>query len=130
MVKYVVFVDYRNLNRRMKADCWPFPKIEETFEDISGICLFSILDLFSGFWEFRMYEECNEKTKFISKYDVLHFKAMSFGLKNMSSTLQRLMDQVLREFDFARCYLDDMVTFSTSMQENINHLHLLLAAAK
>ena len=51
-------VDYRALNRVMKADRWPLHKIQEIFDDLSGSHFFSTLDLFSGYWQVRMDESC------------------------------------------------------------------------
>lgn len=42
------FVDYRKLNRLMRADKWPLPRIEEVFDAFYGGKLFTTLDLFSG----------------------------------------------------------------------------------
>lgn len=43
------FVDYHALNQVIKADQWPFPKIEELFDDLVGINAFTALDIFSGY---------------------------------------------------------------------------------
>ena len=47
-------VDYRALNRVMKADKWPLSKMEEVFDDFEGSKVFTTLDLFSGYWQVRM----------------------------------------------------------------------------
>ena len=41
-------VDYRILNRKIKPDRWPLPRIEEIFDELGGNSLFTTLDLFSG----------------------------------------------------------------------------------
>ena len=41
-------VDYRALNRVMKADNWPLPKMEEMFDDLEGSKALITLDLFTG----------------------------------------------------------------------------------
>ena len=40
------FVDYRTLNRNMKADRLGLPKIEEIFENMEGSAVFTTLDFF------------------------------------------------------------------------------------
>ena len=40
-------VDYRTLNRRMKSDRWPLPKIEDIFDDSEENAVFTALDLSS-----------------------------------------------------------------------------------
>ena len=58
------YVDYRLLNSQMKPDKWPLPKVQEIYDDLEGSKVFSTLDLFSGYWQVRMADECNEKTTF------------------------------------------------------------------
>jgi len=49
---------------------------------------------------------------------------MSFGLQNAYQTLQRFMDEILKDLDFRFAYLDDILVFSHSLQEH-EHLHTL-----
>ena len=42
----------------MKADRWPLPKIEEIFDDLEGSAYFTSLDLFSGYWQIQMAQQC------------------------------------------------------------------------
>lgn len=53
---------------------------------------------------------------------------MPFGLKNAPVTFQRLMDQMLNDLlDFTRAYMDDLVVFSSTWKEHLQHLSTLLA---
>ena len=118
-------VDYRTLNQKMKADRWPLPKIEEIFDDLKGSTHFTTLDLFSGYWQVRLREDCKEKTTFVCRYGTYQFEVMPFGLMNAPSTFQRMMDQVFRHLDFVRVYLDDVVVFSESLETHMKHLNMV-----
>ena len=115
-------VDYRALNRVMKADRWPLPKIEELFDDLSGSRFFTTLDLFSGYWQVRMENSCKEKTTFICRFETFQFEVMPFGLMNAPSTFQRIMDFVFRTFNYVQVYLDDVVIHSSTIAEHTEHL--------
>ena len=115
-------VDYRLLNSKMKPDKWPLRNIEEIFDDLEGSKVFSTLDLFSGYWQVRMGEECKEKTTFVCCYGTFQFEVMPFGLMNALSTFQRMMDYVFRDILFVRVYLDDVVVFSDSMSSHVEHM--------
>ena len=56
--KHRFCVDYRALNRVMKADKWPLPKTEEIFEYREGRKVFTTLDFLSGYWQVRMDSWC------------------------------------------------------------------------
>ena len=120
-------VDYRTLNHKMKPDRWPIPKIEEIFDDLKGNTHFTTLDLFSGYWQVRLREECKEKTTFVCRYGTYQFEVMPFGLMNAPSTFQRMMDQVFRHLNFVRVYLDDVVIFSESLEKHLEHLRVAFA---
>ena len=45
-----------------------------------------------------------------------------FGLKNASSYFQRQMHKVLINSPFARCYIDDIVIWSSTLSEHLKHL--------
>ena len=105
-------VDYRSLNQRMKPDRWPIPRIQEIFDDLEGSVVFSTLDLFSGYWQVRMANECKEFTTFVCRFGTFKFEVMPFGLMNAPSTFQRMMDVILAGLKFVRVYLDDVVVLS------------------
>ena len=51
---------------------------------------------------------------------------MPFGLRNAGQSFQRFMDEVLSGLDFAFCYLDDILIGSSTPDEHLLHLHLVL----
>ena len=60
------------------------------------------------------------------------FKVMPFGLKNAPSVFQRLMQQVLSGVNpddgpsFVTAYIDDLLVFSSSLQEYLKHLYRII----
>lgn len=48
---------------------------------------------------------------------------------NAPSTFQRILDYVLKDVTMARVYLNDIVIFSNSMEEHIDHLTAIFNAA-
>ena len=122
-------VDYRTLNQVMKPDRWPLPKIEVIFDDFEGANVFSTLDLFSGYWQVRMAEQCKEVTTFVCRYGTFKFEVMPFGLMNAPSIFQRMMDLIFRNCPFVRVYLDDVVFFSADLKEHVEHLSAVFATS-
>ena len=56
----------------------------------------------------------------------LYEYVMPFGLVNAPGVFQKLMSVVLQDLGkFAMAYLDDIITFSPSMEENIKHIQLV-----
>jgi hypothetical protein len=62
--KYRFYVDFRALNAVTKYDSYPLPQIDEKASTLSGSRYFSVLDLYSGFWEINIHKPHREKTAF------------------------------------------------------------------
>lgn len=67
-----------------------------------------------------------EKTIFVCRFGTFLFDLIPFGLMNALSTFQRMMDQLLDGLSFVRVYLDDVVVFSKNIDENYEHLKIVL----
>ena len=49
---------------------------------------------------------------------------MPFGLQGAPATFQRMMDQLIRGLEgFTAAYLDDLVVYSLTWEEHVQHLH-------
>jgi hypothetical protein len=50
---------------------------------------------------------------------------MSFGLRNAAQTFERFMDDILRGLDFCFAYVDDILVFSQSHEDQERHLRAI-----
>lgn len=120
-------VDYRKLNAVTKQHTFPLPRLEDVFDTIgiSKANIFSTLDLASGFWQIPMDPETAHKSAFVTPTGIYQWKRMPFGLVNAPASFQALMTQVLKGLNWKTClvYVDDILVFSNSFQQHIQHLH-------
>ncbi|WP_253302428.1 reverse transcriptase domain-containing protein [Wolbachia endosymbiont of Psylliodes chrysocephala] len=122
--KYRLVLDYRKLNEKTVDDKYPLPNINDILDKLGKSQYFSTLDLANGFHQIQMDENDIQKTAFSTEHGHYEFTRMPFGLKNAPSTFQRVMDNILRGLQNETClvYLDDIVIFSTSLQEHMLRL--------
>lgn len=117
-------MDYRKLNAVTHKDAYPLPRIEESLTALKTATYFSTLDLTSGYWQILMAPEDREKTAFTTPMGLFEFDRMPFGLCNAPATFQRVMEHCLghRNFEMVLLYLDDVIIFSRTYEEHLEHL--------
>ena len=126
--KWRVVIDYRKLNEQTIDDKFPLPNISDILDKLGKCNYFSTLDLANGFHQIEMNPDDIPKTAFSTDTGHYEFKRMPFGLKNAPSTFQRVMNNILRGLQNEICavYLDDIMIFSTSLQEHVQRLKSVL----
>lgn len=119
--------DYRKLNKITVRDHFPLPNIQELIDSLGGANFYSTLDAASGFWQLPMADDSIEKTGFTTKFGTFEFLTMSFGLTSAPASYQRTMSKILESYigRFVYVFIDDIIIFSGSLSEHVDHLRLV-----
>uniref|UniRef100_A0A0G4FPU1 Reverse transcriptase domain-containing protein n=1 Tax=Chromera velia CCMP2878 TaxID=1169474 RepID=A0A0G4FPU1_9ALVE len=121
-------LDFRKLNAATQKDGFPMPRIDEVVHLVEGASVFTVLDVFSRFWQIGMREQDKEKTAFVTPFGLYQFKIMAQGLINAPLTFQRAMQLVLSGLprELALVYIDDLIVFSKDFDSHLEDLRTLL----
>lgn len=120
-------VDFRKLNAETPLDAYPMPRTDELLDKLGGAEYITTLDLARGYWQVPLAERDRAKTAFITPNGLYQFRVMPFGLNGAPATFQRMMDMVLQGLsEFTADYIDDIVIFSGSWNDHLNHLRQVL----
>ncbi|KAL0293827.1 UNVERIFIED_CONTAM: Retrovirus-related Pol polyprotein from transposon [Sesamum radiatum] len=121
--------DYRALNKITVKNKYPIPLVADCFDRLSQAKYFTKIDLRLGYWQVRIKEGDEAKTTVVTRYGAFEFLVMPFGLTNAPATFCTLMNQVLHGFldEFVVVYLDDIVIYSRTLAEHVEHLRKVLA---
>jgi hypothetical protein len=119
--------DFRMLNRATIKNKFPMPRIDDLLDVLHGKRVFSSLDLQSGYWQIALSPEDMKKSAFNTHFGHFEFKVMTFGLANAPATFQSLMNDIFADCrDFVVVYLDDILVFSDSPEQHLQHLKRVL----
>jgi len=102
--------------------------MRELMDAIAGAKYYSSWDLISEFWQIEIEKGDKVKTAFSISWGHYEYNVMPFGLKGVPATFQRLMTKVLGLYlyDFVMIYLDDIIIFSQTMDEHLQHIRKVL----
>ena len=120
--------DWRALNKLTIKDSFPLPRIDDLVDQLGHARVFTSLDLAQGYYQLRISEEDVPKTAFKTHLGLFEWKVLSFGLTNAPATFQRAMQHILAPYigKFVCVYLDDICIYSSTPEEHLKHLELVL----
>jgi hypothetical protein len=121
-------VDYCSLNEVTIKNKYPLPRIYDLFDQLKGACVFSKIDLRSGYHQLKIRASSIPKTAFITQYGVYEYTVMSFGLTNAPTYFMYLMNKVFMEYldKFMVVFIGVILIFSKNEEEHDKHLHMVL----
>ncbi|KAK3510964.1 hypothetical protein QTP70_027799, partial [Hemibagrus guttatus] len=122
-------IDYRDLNAVTVRYPYPLPLVSAALEQLRGVRVFTKLDLRSAYNLVRIREGDEWKTTFHTTHGHYEYCVMPFGLTNAPAVFQALINEVFRDL-LGRgviAYIDDILVYSTSMEEHVRQVREVLA---
>uniref|UniRef100_A0A9J7Y2N5 Gypsy retrotransposon integrase-like protein 1 n=1 Tax=Cyprinus carpio carpio TaxID=630221 RepID=A0A9J7Y2N5_CYPCA len=109
-------IDYRGLNDITVKNRYPLPLMSSAF------------DLLPAYHLVRIREGDEWKTAFNTPRGHFEYRVLPFGLSNAPAVFQALVNDVLRDMidRFVFVYLDDILIFSSSFQDHVQHVRQVL----
>ena len=122
-------LDYRALNKLTERDRFPLPLIPDLIQRLHNAKIFSKLDLKSGYHQLRMNAGDIPKTAFTTSEGSYEWVVLPMGLTNAPASFQRMMQSIFQPMSaFVLVFLDDLVVFSNSESEHVEHVAQVLKA--
>ncbi|GJR71992.1 putative reverse transcriptase domain-containing protein [Tanacetum coccineum] len=127
-----ICIDYRELNKLTIKNRYPLPRINDLFDQLQGLSMYSKIDMRSGYHQLRIKEEDISITAFRTRYGHFEFQVMPFGLTNAPAVFMDLMNRVCKPYldKFIIVFIDDILIYSKDEEEHGKHLKIVLELLK
>ena len=142
-VQLRMVIDYRQLNKRIITSRapdrngkvgkvisnYPIPTIESLLARLEGCKYFSILDLRSGYHHIGLSKQSKSLTAFTMHSGKFQWNVLPFGIGIGVQTFSFVINKAISHCsDFAANYLDDIIVFSRTAEDHMEHLEKVFNA--
>ena len=121
-------IDYRQLNRVTIKNRYPLPRIDDLFDQLRGVRVYSKIELRTGYHQLRVRETYIPKTAFRTRYRHFEFRVMPFRLMNAPAAFMDLKHRIFQPYlnQFVVVFVDDILIYSQPEWDHEYHLRILL----
>ena len=90
-------MDFTDLNKACTKDSFPLPRVDQMVDSTAEHKLLTFIDAFSRYNQVKLAKEIPEKTAFITSQGLYCYKVMSFKLKHVGTTGQKLVNKMFNK---------------------------------
>ncbi len=122
-------IDYRGLNNVTVKFRYPLPLVPSALEQLREATIYTKLDLRSAYNLIRIKEGDEWKTAFLTTRGHYEYQVMPYGLANSPAIFQSFINEIFKDLlnQSVIAYIDDILIYSTSEAEHINHVKEVLS---
>ncbi|KAM7370275.1 hypothetical protein PAMP_011541 [Pampus punctatissimus] len=122
-----ICTDFRWLNRRTLKDAHPLPHQADCLAALGGNCLFSTMDLTSGFYNMPLHEDDRKYSAFTTPMGLYEYNRLPQGLCNSPGSFMRMMTSIFGDQNYLSllCYLDDLLVFAPDEETALQRLEMV-----
>lgn len=117
-------IDYRELNKKVIADKYPLPRIEDALDSLGRCKYFGICDLKMGFYQVELDEASRDLTSFSTEQGSFRFLRSPFGLRTSPPAFCRMISLVCAGLSpkTAFIYMDDIIILGNSVNHHLKNI--------
>ncbi len=121
-------MDYWKLNTYIEIDLYPLSLIDEVFNKLQGVMIFTKVDIRQAFNQIRIHPDSVDLTTFRTRYGIYRYNILPFDLCNGPATFQHYINEVLFDLLNECCtvYIDDILIYSTNIEDHEGHVKTVL----
>ena len=119
--------DLRELNKRIKRNPFPLPKISDMLHKLEGFQYATSLDLNMGYYHVRLTPYASSLCTVVLPWGKYEYLRLPMGLCYAPDIFQEKMGDLMAGLEFARAYLDDLLIVTQGdYNQHLEHLEQVL----
>jgi hypothetical protein len=120
-----LLVDFRALNKYLRRTPYFVSKIREVLLRLAGAKCVSTFDANLGYYARRLARKSRHATAFCLPFGKFQYKRLPMGISTAPDEYQACMEKIFGDLPFVVVYLDDILVFSASEHDHLEHLRIV-----
>jgi hypothetical protein len=125
--------DLREVNKVIKREPYPLPKISDMLQKLEGFMYATSLDLNMGYYHMLLTPFASRLCTIVLPWGKYEYCQLPMGLSVSQDIFQEKVSELMARLEFARAYLDDLLIISTEqgfdkhlekLEQVLNRLYL------
>ena len=113
-----ICIDPKSLNSAIKHEHYRTRTFDDLLHKLKGAKIFSKVDARSGYWNVKLSKESSYLTTFNKPFGRYRLLRLHFGLKSAQDVFQKKIDETFQDIPGIEVVADDILIFSTTMEEH------------
>ena len=126
--KWRFCLDCRYINDLTEDQYFPIPRVDEVMDSLSGMEVFSVVDMTAGYHQVPLEGKTSEMCAFSTRKGHFQYTKLPMGLRGSGMTFQKMVTLLLSGMLHSEvlAYLDDCVLFSKTIMQHMEILEEVL----
>ena len=123
-------MNIRDLNAISQLDAYSISLQFDVLQTVQDCIYIFVIDCFDFFYQWRIHFSDRHKLTVIIHREQKTFNVAVMRYRNSSFYVQRQINRVLRSYNFAKIYINDIIIYSKSLSEHFEHLRKIFEILK
>lgn len=120
--------DYKvTLNKVIKENAYPLPRIDELFASLNGGVVFSKLDLSQAYHQIPLDEQSRIYTTVNTPCGLYQYTRLPYGVSSAVGIFQSTIENLLKDLPGVCVYLDDILVTGNTNEQHLQNLRAVLS---
>jgi hypothetical protein len=104
--------DFRKLNKCIKQNIYPLPKLQDVLRRQKGYKFFTKIDISMQYYTFELSNFAKELCIIITPFGKFQYNRALMGVKQLPNFAQEVMEDIFRDMTNVKVYIDDIGIFA------------------